>query len=248
MPINIYHQDIKGNPLMAECIYDIPLLNIAVGPIAGIPGAKGIARKHRDASREASVFLEGKGVVVSIAEEIPILLGGLRARLPPFLFDIPEGMRCIVKEEVAGAAEDAGRERREIVSGNAIKGSYRASQILLILISGTPNHLLVSDSPGYAQIISAKCPTSQFISEGHHLRSQHQPSILLPHLVIRFPPISLLNEDAWLINEFPLGRIFQSYKGGGDDGEASIVSYYLLSYPFYLYSRFSWGDYEGEKK
>jgi hypothetical protein len=176
------------------------------------------------------------------------LLGGLRARLPPFLFDIPEGMGCIVKEEVTGAAEDAGRERREIVSGNAIKGSYRASQILLVLITGTPNHLLVLNSPGYAQIISIECSASQFISEGHHLRSQHQPSILLPHLVIRLSPIPLLNEDAWLINELALGRIFQSYKGGRDDCEASVVSYYLLSYPFYLYSRFSWGDYKGKKQ
>jgi hypothetical protein len=185
---------------------------------------------------------------MSIAEEIPILLGGLRAWFPPFLLDIPEGMGCIVKEEVARPTEDAGRERREIVSGNSIKGSYRASQIQLVLISGTPNHLLVLNSPGYAQIISAKCPASQFVSQCHHFSPQHQPSIFLLHLVIHLSPIPFLNEDAWLINEFALGRIFQSYKGGRDDGEASVVSYYLLSYPFYLYSCFSWGDDKGEKQ
>ncbi len=103
VPVHVDDQDIEGHVILAKTAHQIVEFLIGVGPIARPPRAEGEARRQRDAPGDENVIAQRLLVIVTIAEEIPILTLAGRALHDPG----PRTVLAVDEAEVVGVEERA---------------------------------------------------------------------------------------------------------------------------------------------
>ena len=81
VPVHVDHEHVERQVVRAELARPSARTSaVAVGPVARPPGAEHPARDERDRAAEARVLADGAGVVVAVAEEVPVLVSGRSGR------------------------------------------------------------------------------------------------------------------------------------------------------------------------
>ena len=151
VPVHVDDKDVQRQVVLLETVDDVLHVLGGISPIARPPGAQHEARDQRDAAAEAHVFGQGAGVIVAVAEEIPVLLGVFALRRHPAVFRVEEHRATVVEQSPAGARQDALFEGRVALA--AIYRAACAAQVVQAGHSRLPGHRLAVQGKRDAQIV-----------------------------------------------------------------------------------------------
>jgi hypothetical protein len=101
MPVHVDDEHIQRDIVFMEAAHEIIEFLVAIGPVTRPPDSEGEARRQRYAASDTDVVAECLLVVVTVAEEVPVLAVACRPQLNPG----PCALLAILKAEVVGVKE-----------------------------------------------------------------------------------------------------------------------------------------------
>ena len=129
VPVHVDHEDVERQVVRAEVGDELADRGVAVGPVARPPGAEHEARDERDRAAEAGVLADRAGVVVAVAEQVPVLVvRALGPRLDPAVRGREDDAGGVVEQRPAGARDEPGVERR--AAAHAVDGPPRTAEVV----------------------------------------------------------------------------------------------------------------------
>ena len=112
VPVHVDHEHVERQVVRAEVGDQRRGSGVAVGPVARPPGAEHEARDERDRPAEARVLADRAGVVVAVAEEVPVLVvRALGPRLDPAVLAREDDAGCRRTAPSRSARRAPGRAR-----------------------------------------------------------------------------------------------------------------------------------------
>src|SRR6185312_237864 len=165
VPIHIDNEHIERNIVFAESAHQILKFLVAVCPITRPPRTKSEPRRQRDFACHPGEVGERLLVVVSVAEEIPILTISFRTLHYPWprallasrktkIIRVEERTLGVVHQHPAVARDQARIDRFARLSPEcAVEGARRALKIAFVLQSRMPCDLIAIEGQVNVQIV-----------------------------------------------------------------------------------------------
>ena len=198
---------------------------VAVGPVARPPGAQDEARDERDRPAEARVLADRAGVVVPVAEEVPVLVvRALGPRLDPAVLAREDDAGGVVEQRPAGARDEPRVEGG--AAAHAVDGPPRTAEVVPVDRSRRPaegGRL----GPLDAQVAGVERPAVRCVAEDEAARVDDRRAVLLADLERRRLGPSLRERVGAAVLEVAVARPLHPQQPGGEDREAGVAGAHL---------------------
>jgi len=168
MPIHVDDENIERYVVLVEAADDLFDFLVGVGPVARPPGAKSEPGRQRDAARDPHIITERLAVVMTVAEEVPVLAvtrgafhdpgpGALLAVFEAEVGRIEERTRGVVDHGPAGAGNEAWFNRLPgLVAERAVQGTRSSLEVLVIGLARMPDDRLAVNGEFDGEVFGRK--------------------------------------------------------------------------------------------